>query len=108
MTGAGAEPGQQVEAGRHLAKAGEMMLDEKGAVKAERLGFDIVIDELAEALAAVRVGTAAPCLRAAEQSKTHRLLLLGNQFYRILPRAAAPSSRFEAEVRTGTGKKSEV
>jgi hypothetical protein len=51
------------------------MLDQESAVIAERLGFDIVVDEVAEPLAAVGVGTAAPRLCAAEQSKTHRLLL---------------------------------
>jgi hypothetical protein len=75
MRGARAEPGQQVEARRHLSKAGEMVLDQKGAVIAERLGFDIVLDELAEALTAVGVGTAAPSLGTAKQSKPHFLLL---------------------------------
>ena len=56
MAGAGAEPGQQVEARRNLAEAGEMVLDEKGAVIAQRLGLDIVVDELAETLAAVGIG----------------------------------------------------
>src|SRR6516162_4949847 len=54
-----------------------MMLDQKGAVIAQRLGFDVVLDELAEALAAVGVGTAAPSLRAAEKSKSHWFDLLG-------------------------------
>src|SRR6516164_4854519 len=71
MPRAGAEPGQQIEARGDLAEAGEVMLDEKGAVITERFGLDIVIDELAEALAAVGVGAAAPRLRTAEQSKSH-------------------------------------
>src|SRR5215472_18070851 len=50
--GARAEPGQEIEARRHLPKAGEMVLDDKGRVKAERLGLDIVVDPLAKALAA--------------------------------------------------------
>ena len=77
--GARAEPGQQVEAGRDLAEAGEMVLDDKGAVKAERLGLDIVLDPLAEALAAVghfRAGAGPPRLRAAEKSETHLRSLL--------------------------------
>src|SRR6516225_535321 len=77
MACAGAEPGQQVEARRDLAKAGEMMLDQKGAVIAERLGFDIVLDEIAEALAAVGVGAAAPGLGTAKKSKSHWFDLLG-------------------------------
>src|SRR5580704_5326035 len=82
MAGSGAEPGQEVEARGDLAKAGEVMLDEEGAVIAKRLGFDIVVDELAETLAAVSVGAAAPRLRAAEQSKTHRLLLRKPDLFR--------------------------
>jgi hypothetical protein len=50
-----------------------MMLDDKGAAKAERLGLDIVLDEIAEALAAVELGAAAPRCRAAEQAELHRL-----------------------------------
>src|SRR5712692_8221599 len=54
-----------------------MVLDDKGAVKPERLGLDIVLDPLAEALAAIRqlgfrIGP--PRLRAAEKSKPHRCL----------------------------------
>jgi hypothetical protein len=75
--GARAKPGQQVEARRHLAEAGEVMLDDKGAVEAERLGLDIVLDPLAEALAAVgqfRAGHGPPRLGAAEKSKPHGAL----------------------------------
>src|SRR6201987_2774821 len=82
MAGGPAGPGQKIEACRDLAKAGEVMLDEKGAVIAERLGFDIVVDELAKPLAAVGIGTAAPRLGAAEQSKTHRLLLRKPDLFR--------------------------
>src|SRR5436305_12978474 len=39
--GARAEPGQQIEARRHLPETGEMVLDDKGGMKAERLRFDI-------------------------------------------------------------------
>src|SRR6516165_11774363 len=77
MVCAGAEPGQQVEARRDLAKTGEMVLDQKGAVIAARLGFDIVFDELAEALAAVGVGAAASGLCTAKKSKSHWFDLLG-------------------------------
>src|SRR6516225_2494767 len=76
MPCAGAEPGQQVEARRDLAKAGEVVLDEKGTVETEHLGLDIVLDELAEALTAVGVGAAAPGLRTAEKSKSHWISLL--------------------------------
>ena len=68
---------------RHLAVAGEMMLDDKGAVKAEPLGLDIVFDEIAEAFAAVELGrlrwTGAPRRRAAEQTEPHRAMLLGRK-----------------------------
>src|SRR5215469_3132608 len=71
MPRASAEPGQEIEARRDLAEAGEVVLDEKGAVIAERFCLDIVLDELAEALAAIGVGAAAPRLSTAEQSKSH-------------------------------------
>src|SRR5215469_9256940 len=80
MASARAEPGQQIKAGRDLAKTGEVMLDEKGAVKAERLRLDIVVDEVSKTLAAVGVGPAASDLRAAEQSKAH-LILLGKSCF---------------------------
>ena len=51
-----------------------MVLDDKGAVKAERLGLDIVFDEVAEPLAAVELAAAAaPRRRAAEQTELHRV-----------------------------------
>jgi hypothetical protein len=71
MAGAGAEPGQQVETCRDLAKAGEVMLDEKGAVIAKPLGLDIVLDEFAKPLTAVGIGAGASRLRAAEEPKSH-------------------------------------
>src|ERR1700756_5255003 len=77
MPRAGAEPSQQVEARRHLAEAGKVVLDEKRAVIAERLGLDIILDEVAEALAAVGVGAAAPGLGTAKKSKSHWFDLLG-------------------------------
>src|SRR5439155_4221823 len=72
--GARAEPCQQVEAGRDLAEAGEMVLDDKGRVEAKRLGLDIVRDPLAEAMARVgqfRAGDRPPRLGTAEKSKPH-------------------------------------
>src|SRR5215467_9549522 len=95
MGGAGAEPGQQAETRRHLSKAGEMVLDKKGAVIAEGLGFDIVLDELAETLTAVGVGAAASSLGTAEQSKSHssNLLLLGRSTARIGARRGARRQR---------------
>src|SRR5271154_1332828 len=65
------KPGQQIDRGRDLAIAGEVMLDYKGAVEAERLGLDIVLDEVAIAFRAVEFGTAAPCRRTAEQAEPH-------------------------------------
>jgi hypothetical protein len=55
-----AKPGQQVERRRDLAIAGTVMLDDKGAVKAERLGVDDILDEIAKSLTAVEFGAAAP------------------------------------------------
>ena len=69
--GARRHPGQQIEARRDLAEAGEMMLDHEGRVVAERLGLDVVFDVVAKALAAVEVGAAALRLGAAEQSEFH-------------------------------------
>ena len=65
-----------------------MVLDDKGAVEAERLGLDIVLDPLAETLAAVghfRAGAGPPRLRAAEKSETH----LGRSFVEAPLEAAA-------------------
>jgi hypothetical protein len=52
-----------------------VVLDDKGAVKAERLGLDVVIDEIAEALAAVEVGAAATRCRTAEETELHPSVL---------------------------------
>src|ERR1700758_4266666 len=75
MPRAGAEPSQEIEARRDLAKAGEMVLDEKSAVVAECFGLDIILDKLAEALAAIGLGAAAPGLGTAEESKSHCIYL---------------------------------
>ncbi len=52
-----------------------MVLDDEGAVEAERLGLDIVFNEVAKPLAAVELGGLipgeAPRRRAAEQTKPH-------------------------------------
>ena len=48
-----------------------MMLDQERAVEAERLGLDIVVDEVAEPLAAVHVRTATLSLGTAKQSEPH-------------------------------------
>ena len=48
-----------------------MVLDEERALVAERLGLEVLLDELAEPGAAVDVGPAAPGLRAAEEPETH-------------------------------------
>src|SRR5438093_4279138 len=69
-----AEPGQQVERRRDLAIAGEVVLDDECAVEAERLGLDVVVDEVAEPLAAVELGTTAPRRCTAKQAKLHYLL----------------------------------
>ena len=74
--GAGAEPGEQVERGGDLAEAGEVVLDDEGAVEAERLGFDVVFDEVAEAFGAVELAAAAARRRAAEQTEPHAVALL--------------------------------
>ncbi len=56
--GLGRHPGEQRQAGRYLTEAGEMMLDQKGRMVAERLGLDIVFDELLIALAGIDVRAA--------------------------------------------------
>ena len=48
------------------------MLDEERAVVAERLGLDVVLDELPEARAAVDVGAAPLRLRTAEEPEPLR------------------------------------
>src|SRR5262245_33322029 len=53
-----------------------MVLDDEGAMVAERLGLDVVLHEFAEAGAAVDVGASASGLGASEQSKPHPLFLL--------------------------------
>jgi hypothetical protein len=69
--GTRAEPGQQVESRGDLPVAGEMVFDDKGAVKPERLGLDIVFDKITKSFAAVEFGAAAPCRGAAEKAELH-------------------------------------
>src|SRR5215467_443217 len=69
--GAGAKPGQQVERGRYLTEAGEMVLDDEGAVEAERLGLDVVVDEIPEPLAAIELGAPATCRSTTEEAEFH-------------------------------------
>src|SRR5205814_8073064 len=99
--GARAEPGQEIEARRHLPETGEMVLDDKGRVKSERLGLDIVLDPLAKSLAAVgqlRPRGRSPRLRAAEQSKPHPFLLRSTQCQtRRSSRCSTPSPPLGAE-----------
>src|SRR5262245_17215167 len=68
---ASAEPGQQVERGRYLTEAGEMVLDDEGAVEAERLGLDVVVDKIPEPFAAVELGAPASCRSATEETEFH-------------------------------------
>jgi hypothetical protein len=56
-----------------------VVLDDECAVEAERLGLDVVVDEVAEPLAAVELGTAAPRRCTAKQAKLHYLPL----WYRV-------------------------
>ena len=65
------DPGQQRQACRDLAEPGEMMLNEKGGMITERLGLNIVFDELAITLARIRVGAAMAGRGAAEQTEAH-------------------------------------
>ncbi len=51
-------PGEQREAGGDLAEACEVVFNQKGRVIAERLGLDIVVDELAVAVAGIHIGPA--------------------------------------------------
>ena len=52
-----------------------MMLDQECRVIAERLGLDIVVDELPVALAGIDVRPAMAGGRAAEKTKAHHRLL---------------------------------
>ena len=70
--GPGADPGQQVQRRGDLAEAGEVMLDDEGAVIAQRFGLDEVFDVVVEAGRAVDIrGAAALRLSRAKQSEAH-------------------------------------
>ena len=73
--GACPNPGQQVQARRHLAKASEMVLDQECTDIAECLGLNIALNEFPEASAAVDIRATPLCLCTAEKSKPHSLLL---------------------------------
>ena len=68
-------PGEQRQAGGNLAEAGEMMFDQEGRVIAERLGLDVIVDELLVALPGIDIRPAMAGRRAAEKSKPHRDVL---------------------------------
>src|SRR5262249_56306090 len=72
--GCGGERGKGRGPGRGRAEAGEMMLDQKGGMVAQRLGLDIVFDELPIALTGIHVRPAVTRGGAAEQTKAHALL----------------------------------
>src|SRR5215469_12346046 len=109
MPCAGSQPSQQVEARRHLTKAGKVVLDEESAVIAERLGLDIVLNKLAKSLAAVGVGAAAPGLGTAEKSKSHWFDLLGSgprepdYGQNLCEASRAPSARLASFAHTMRG-----
>jgi len=67
-------PRQKVQRGRDLTEAGEVVLDDERALVAERLGLDVVLDELAEPGAAVDVDPAPLGLGAPEEPETHDFL----------------------------------
>src|SRR4029077_19548036 len=69
--GARREECKQIEARRHLAKAGEMMLDHEARGQPECLGLDVILDEGVEALRRVDIRAAALGLCRAEQSEFH-------------------------------------
>src|SRR5712691_753056 len=68
-------PGQQVQACGHLAKAGEMVLDEECTDIAECLGLDIALNEFPKARTTVDIRATPLCLCTTEESKPHSLLL---------------------------------
>ena len=67
---------QQHQGRRHLVPAGEMMLDQKARLKAERLGLDIEIEIVAKTLAALRGQIVAVGLRRTEQTEFHDMYFL--------------------------------
>ena len=67
--GARGQIGEQAHRRRDLAKAGEMVLDQKDARKPELLGFDDVIDEVV--VGGTVAGRAAASARPAEKPEFH-------------------------------------
>ena len=53
-----------------------MMLDHEGAVEAERLGLEIIFDEVTVPFRAVELAAAPPCRGAAEQTEPHLCVLV--------------------------------
>src|SRR5262249_19062386 len=70
-TRARSEPGQEIERGRNLTVAREVVLDDERAVQAERFRLDVVFDEIAKSFAAVEFRTTAPRRRTTEQAELH-------------------------------------
>ena len=67
--GAGGQIGEQAHRRRDLAKAGEMVLDQKDARKPELLGLDDVVDEVV--IGGAVAGGAAAGARPAEKPEFH-------------------------------------
>ena len=84
------DPGQEIERGRHLTVAREVVLHDERAVKAQRLRLDVVVDEIAKSLAAVEFRTTAPRRRTAEQAESH-VVVLPSGSYQLLARYNRPS-----------------
>src|SRR5262249_49470119 len=86
------EPGQEVERGRDLPIAREVVLDHEGAAKAEPLRLDVVVDEVTESLAAVELRAAAARRGATEQAEFHRLSPL-SRVHGMLRPSSGPTAR---------------
>ena len=67
---------EQHQRRRDLIPTGEMVLDQEARMKPERLGFDVEIEIVAEALSGFRWQIVAVGLRRAEQAETHGLWLI--------------------------------
>src|SRR5215831_4676 len=80
-----ANPGQEIERGRHLTVAREVVLHDERTVKAQRLRLDVVVDEITKSLAAIEFRTAAPRRRTAEQAESH-VVVLPSGSYQLLAR----------------------
>ena len=69
--GAHGERHQQHQRRRDLVPAGEVMLDQKARLKAERLGLDVEVEIVAKALAGFRPEIVAVGLRGTEDAEFH-------------------------------------